>query len=300
MAFAESSTRSFDPITVGPEVTARPLDLILTIPVYNEASRLTKCVGTLDAAVRDWGFRTTLIVAEDGSTDGTKELLGSLSTEYSDLVVLSDTERRGRGYALRRAWDHRSADVFAFADADLPAGTDAIRRTILAAANGADIVTSSRYVHGAVTRRPPLREWFSRSYNALVRNLFQDSVYDHQCGVKAFSRKAVSALLEFTREDSWFWDTEVFVVGRRRGLRVKELPVHWTETRYTRTSIPRLVSDVVLHGTGLMRLLVNLGRIPRAFDVGVSHVPESARARQGAEAPAPSVGHRLLREPVGD
>jgi glycosyltransferase involved in cell wall biosynthesis len=258
-----------------------PIRLALTIPVYNEEERIASCVQTLDLATRNWGFDTTLIVAEDGSTDRTREVLQTLKTEFSRLVILSDQVRRGRGYALRRAWRDLDADVFAFTDADLPGGTEAILRTVLAAAHGADVATASRYAPGAITDRPVLRELVSRAYNGMVRQLFRENIYDHQCGIKAFGRESMPRIFDLTREDSWFWDTEALVVSARKGLKVAELPVHWTETRYNRTPIRRLFSDIFLHGSSLLRLFVNFGgsqaSIPRS-EIRASG-PHSVRKR---------------------
>ena len=120
--------------------------------------------------------------------------------------------------------------------------------------NGADVATGSRYCEGAQVRRPPLRQIVSRAYNRFVRMTFGESIRDHQCGLKAFTREAKTRLFAMSREDSWAWDTEVLVLAERSGMRVAEVPVEWSEYRWTRTPIRRLLSDVYLHGTSILRL----------------------------------------------
>ena len=57
------------------------------------------------------------------------------------------------------------------------------------------------------------------------------------------------------KSDSWFWDTEVVVLAKRLGFRILEIPVYWSERKGNRTPVSRLLKDVWLHGTGLLKLL---------------------------------------------
>ena len=56
------------------------------------------------------------------------------------------------------------------------------------------------------------------------------------------------------RSDSWFWDTEVIVIAKRMGFKIKEIPIDWEEKKGSRTPLKRLLRDVWLHGTGLLTL----------------------------------------------
>jgi len=239
--------------------TPRKIHLVLTVPIYNEEERVAECIRRLVPLTQTWNWSTTIVIAEDGSTDRTEQVLRSLQGEFPELIVVTDSVRRGRGLALRRTWANMEADIFAFTDADLPAGTGAVRDTIRAVTEGAQVATASRYAPGAVTMRPPLRSFVSRRYNQLVRVLFADNIQDHQCGIKAFSSTAVKLILAESTEDSWFWDTEALVIANRYRLSIREIPVAWTEIKYFRTSIRRLVSDIKLHGIGLIRLFIRSG-----------------------------------------
>jgi hypothetical protein len=146
------------------------------------------------------------------------------------------------------------ADLYVFMDTDLAADLSTLPVLIEKVQGGYDVVTGSRYCEGARVSRPPLRMLTSLVYNWLVNQTFRDNIRDHQCGFKAFSRRAVRGLLPKTRETTWFWDTEVLVLALRLGYMVAEVPVTWTETKLRRTPIWRSVSDIVLHGRGLLRL----------------------------------------------
>ena len=230
-------------------------DLLVTVPVYNEQSRLAQTVESLWLSLERSGLDYRLSISEDGSTDGTPSLVRRLGAKYPQLLTSHEDERRGRGYALRHLWELVPAEIYAFTDADLPAGPGALTQVIQAVRDGADVATASRYCPGARVSRPPLRSHVSRAYNWFVRTKFKDGIYDHQCGIKAFSRRAMELIVRESREDSWFWDTEVIVLAHRQGLKVVEIPVDWKERKHSRTSFGRLASDLRVHGLGLLRLM---------------------------------------------
>lgn len=231
-----------------------PAKVLFTLPVYNEADRLETAIAQATEALARAGLDVTLAVAEDGSTDGTKDLLKRLCDRFPRLLVRTESGKLGRGRALRQLWSEISAEVYCFADADLAMGVAPIVDSIQAVLGGAEIVVGSRYAKGAKVRRPPLRDAISQLYNSIVRFGFQDGIMDHQCGLKCFRGDVLRRILPLTTESSWFWDTEILVVARALGVSVTELPVRWEERKAHRTEIRRLSSDIMLHGQGLVRL----------------------------------------------
>ncbi|EQD53651.1 glycosyl transferase family 2, partial [mine drainage metagenome] len=154
----------------------------------------------------------------------------------------------------RNHWKDLSYDIYAFCDADLATGPDSVISAVRLVQAGYGLVIGSRYVDGAVVRRPPARKFVSRLYNRLLRLIFQDEVYDHQCGLKAFSSGALAAVLPASTEDSWFWDTEVILIAKKLAIKTIEMPVYWREAKAQRTHLKRLLKDIFLHGTGILRL----------------------------------------------
>jgi glycosyltransferase involved in cell wall biosynthesis len=229
--------------------------ILVTIPVHNEEHMLAKSVLRLSESLFANGVDFRLSIAEDGSTDRTLEVIEELERKVPGLIVQSIRHKVGRGRALRMLWSkHDAFDIYAFVDADLATTPESLLKVIEICSSGVDVVTGSRYVHGATVRRPPGRRFASEMYNALVRKMFNEQVQDHQCGLKAFRRAALLKLLPLSQEDSWAWDTEVMVLATRVGLTIREVPVDWTENRGKRTPWLRLVSDVRLHASALLRL----------------------------------------------
>lgn len=195
-----------------------------------------------------------LAVVEDGSIDGSKKILQALKSTRPDLVVSSSPVRLGRGAALRGLWSLYPADVYCYVDADLPAGTDSVSEVVRRVASGADIAVGSRYCLGAHVRRPPVVKLASRTYNQFTRWTFNDGIWDHQCGLKAFSRQAFTYLNRIVTDGGWFWDTEMLVLGLTLGFQVEEVPLKWRENRYRKTDFRRLASEVPYFLRNLVRL----------------------------------------------
>lgn len=236
------------------ESTRSRFRVLVTVPVYNEVSILEKSMCTLRKALDASGLDYVLSIFEDGSTDGTKEVLRRIESNDPHILIRSSADKHGRGWALRTQWPDLPFDAFAFCDADLAAGPEALLNAILKVEKGFDLVIGSRYADGARVRRPPARKLVSLAYNLILRMIFRDGIDDHQCGLKAFSRRAVDHVVIASKEDSWFWDTEVIVIAQKLKLLIAIIPVDWTERKSNRTHLLRLLSDLYIHGSGILRL----------------------------------------------
>lgn len=229
--------------------------VVITLPVYKDARFLESSVNLIESVTPSVVRKFTLVIVEDDS-DSSK-IVNKLMEKYSNIVYFQHDKRQGRGRSLREAWKKVRGDVYLFMDVDL--STDLMKldayKNLIENVGYFDLVTGSRYVQGSVTERPWLRLFVSLVYNWLVRLLFQTGVHDHQCGFKSFSRGLVERLSEEARSDSWFWDTEVIVLAKKLGLRIREVPIYWVEKKGSRTPVMRLIKDVWLHGTGLLKLL---------------------------------------------
>jgi len=229
--------------------------VVVTLPVYKDTKFLGSTSVMLEEATRGIEENFTLLIAEDGSNSSAT--VDELKWKYSNIIYIQHDERLGRGKALREAWKTVQGNMYVYVDVDL--ATDLAKnnayRNLIQLQNQFDLVTGSRYMPGSTTNRPRLRRDASVAYNWLVRFLFQTGIHDHQCGFKSFSRRLVDLLAVEARSDSWFWDTEVIVIAKRMGFRVKEVPIDWQEKKGQRTPLKRLLRDVWLHGTGLLTLL---------------------------------------------
>jgi glycosyltransferase involved in cell wall biosynthesis len=195
-----------------------------------------------------------VVIAEDGSTDGTDIVAESLESMHSKVIHFHSAKKLGRGLALKRAWNKLDGDIYVFVDCDLATDMKYFPKLISAIREGNDLATGSRYIKGAKVNRPFLRDVTSRVYNKIVRMIYKDNVYDHQIGFKAFSRRLIKDEMDNCKSDDWFWDTEIIIRSIHDKYKYVEFPVEWEEKKGRRTSMKRLLSDVVIHGLGIIRL----------------------------------------------
>jgi glycosyltransferase involved in cell wall biosynthesis len=228
--------------------------IVVTVPAHNETRNLQKCVETLVQQLPSLNEEYRIVIAEDGSTDGTDVLAQKLTEMYPYVIHFHYPDKLGRGLALKRAWSKVDGDIYAFIDADLATDMKYFPQLINLIREGNDLATGSRYMKGATVDRPALRDFTSRVYNMLIRLLYKDKIFDHQIGFKAFSRRLIKNEMDKCISDTWFWDTEIIVRSVHKNYKCAEFPVEWKETQTKKTPIKRLFSDIRIHGTGILKL----------------------------------------------
>ena len=226
----------------------------VVIPVLNEERALPACLetlrGFLSSELRPHRWR--IVVADNGSTDGTLRIAQAHAADHPDEVAYVHLDVRGRGRALRRAWLESTADVVSYMDVDLSTGLEAFPPLVGAIVDERyDVAIGSRLAEGARTTRSLKREAISRVYNGVIRLSLGTHFTDAQCGFKALSRAAAQVLVPAVENNHWFFDTELLVIAERRGFRIKEVPVEWTEDPDTRVKV---VATALEDLRGLARL----------------------------------------------
>jgi glycosyltransferase involved in cell wall biosynthesis len=230
----------------------------VVIPVFNEERRLADNFPRLHAFLAaQRGFGWKIIIANNGSNDGTQSLAERLSRSYSNVNV-SWIAEKGRGGSVKRCWFSSQADVLVYMDVDLATDLEALPTLVQTVASGAaDLAIGSRLLKESQTCRSWRREIISRVYIRLVRLLCDINLTDPQCGFKAISRLAAQSLLPRVKDTAWFFDTELLIRAVADGWQVAELPVKWTENRDSRVSIlPTAWGDFI----GLCRLRSEINR----------------------------------------
>ncbi|GAB3864522.1 hypothetical protein GCM10027610_113010 [Dactylosporangium cerinum] len=226
--------------------------LDVVVPVYNEERDLDTCVRRLHAhltATFPYPFRIT--VADNASTDGTLAVAAGLARDLTGVEVLHLTEK-GRGRALRAAWDASDAPVLAYMDVDLSTDLNALLPLVAPLLSGhSDVSIGTRLARGSRVVRGAKRQFISRSYNLLLRGTLQVGFSDAQCGFKAIRKDVAEQLLPLVEDTGWFFDTELLVLAQRAGLRIHEVPVDWVDDPDSRVDI---VSTAVADLRGIARL----------------------------------------------
>jgi glycosyltransferase involved in cell wall biosynthesis len=248
--------RALHPSVVGSTTTVL---LNVTVPVLNEAAWLVPNIRQLASFLaRLPGISSEMLIADNGSTDATLCLAHSLARELPNVRVLR-LEERGRGRALKAAWQSSLADILSYMDVDLSTDLNVIPTMLDSLLSGqCDLAIASRLLNPESTSRSLKRELISRVYAATVRALFAARFSDPQCGFKFMRREAFESLLPLVRDDAWFFDTELLVLAERTGWRISDFPAAWVERKETRVKLlPTILGDL----RGLISLRRRLRRM---------------------------------------
>ena len=209
----------------------------VVLPAYNEADYLEPAVTKISQALKDYGHPYGIIIAEDGSTDGTDKKAAQLAQSVPFVRHIHREKRLGRGTALNNAFGQSSGEVLVYMDLDLATDLRYLAPLVDAiAVEGYDFSTGSRMLRESKAERTLKRSISSKTYNFLVRAMLGSKLRDHQCGFKAFKREPLLALLGEVDATHWFWDTEILVRAHIHGYRIKEIAVEWKSGRGTKVN----------------------------------------------------------------
>jgi dolichyl-phosphate beta-glucosyltransferase len=207
-----------------------PPQLSVVVPAYNERARiqatLSRIVAYLDET-RPGDYE--VIVVDDGSDDGTADLVADLAPNNARLRVLRYTPNRGKGHAVRYGMLRAQGRFLLFCDADLATPIEEVETLFARLDQAHAIAIGSRDTPGAnLTRRQsPVREMGGKLFNRCVQALAVPGIRDTQCGFKLFTREAACDVLSHCRVDNFSFDVEILYLARQRGHGIAEVPVRW-------------------------------------------------------------------------
>jgi len=190
---------------------------LTALPVFNEVRHVTS---VLDEVVK---YATDVLVVDDGSTDGTRELLA----QRDDIDVVLHEQNQGYGAALHTAFEYaivRRYDVIVTIDCD---GQHEPQRIAQLAydCSQAEILSGSRYLdlQQSTDHVPTDRRQINQTITAELNELLGIKITDAFCGFKAYCTKAL-AKLNLT-ETGYAMPLELWVQAAKHGLRIREMPV---------------------------------------------------------------------------
>jgi len=223
----------------------------VVIPVHNEAAYLPAAIDRLFAELATVDADIEVLIAENGSTDGSADIVRTLAANHHGLSVL-ELPTPDYGAAMRTGFLATSGDWVVNFDIDYFSGgflADAITH------DEADVVLASKRAKGSDDRRPPLRRLATWGFNLLLRTLLSSRVSDTH-GMKALRREVVTAIAPQVVSTQDLFDTELVVRAARTGYRVVEVPVTVVEQRESKTRLLRRVPRTL---RGLWRIRRLLG-----------------------------------------
>jgi dolichyl-phosphate beta-glucosyltransferase len=247
-------------------LTSRAIELSVIVPAFNEARRvgsfLTDAMQYLDATMPDvW----ELIVVDDGSADGTAEVINRLAENQSRLRLLRHPANMGKGAAVRTGVAASGGRLVLFADADGATPMVEERRLRRVIDAGADVAIGSRQARQMIGAPAGLAEaddpvvrtvhWhrflIGRTFAFLVNRALGLRYLDTQCGFKMFRRNIATVLFSQLTQLRYIFDAELLYLADRRGVHVVEVPVNWHDVAGSKV---RLMRDSAVMFAGMWKI----------------------------------------------
>jgi len=227
-------------------------EISVIVPAWNEAQCIEKNILALEEFLSRNFSSHEIIISEDGSTDGTDEIVRNLSAKNVNIIDLHSDKRLGKGKAINNAFFSSSGKKIFLIDADFPTGLGNILK-MTRLLDSYDIVLGSRLEREGRAERPILRTFLSVSYNSLVRLFFRTGIKDHQCGVKAARRGVLEDIIPSMISRGFSWDTELIARAKKRNCRMAEVPIVWKDRRHSRSKIS-VAREINRMGMGILRI----------------------------------------------
>jgi glycosyltransferase involved in cell wall biosynthesis len=222
-----------------------PVVLSLIIACLNEERHLRNNVEQIRETLELCPWSSELIFIDDGSSDGTREIISALVEGEPEWRQTFHDSNVGRGGTVAEGIRMARGEVAGFIDIDLelhcryiPAMVQAVLK------NGYDVATARRIYKLDFTPAGIVRAVLSVGYRMAAKTILGSPFEDTETGFKFFRRRAILPVLERCRDEGWFWDTEIMLEAEREGLKVIEIPALF-QRQSAKTSSLRVFSDTI-------------------------------------------------------
>lgn len=188
----------------------------VVIPLYNEHESLEELYGRISASLAPMQEDYEIVFVDDGSTDGSFEVLSRLRNQDSRVKVIRFLANSGKAAALQAGFDAVDGDAVITMDADLQDDPAEIPALIAALEGGLDLVSGWKK-----DRRDPLSKTApSKFFNMVIRYFSRLKLHDFNCGLKAYRREVVQSFRVYGELHRY-----IPVLAKFNGFRVGEIPV---------------------------------------------------------------------------
>jgi dolichyl-phosphate beta-glucosyltransferase len=218
---------------VTPTEPRKIVSLSVIIPAYNEAGRLAPYLQSIVSYLNGRGLSFEILVVDDGSSDRTAALVEGAGRQHRSIRLIRLPRNHGKGAAVRAGMQAAQGALQLFADADGATPIQELERLEAAITNGADLAIGSRTLASRDSRYQVKarlhRTLLGNLFNRIVRYLGVRHVHDTQCGFKLFRQAVAQYLFSVARINGYGFDLELLYVAQRRGYRIAEVPINWTD-----------------------------------------------------------------------
>lgn len=207
------------------------MKLSIIIPVYNEKNTVFKVLERVESVALP-GIGKEIILIDDGSTDGTREVLKSLPDNKYKVILKEKNE--GKGSAVKLGFQLAAGDILIIQDADLEYNPEDYPSMIQAIVEKkADVVFGSRFIGDKPHRVLYFGHYLGNRFLTTLSNIFTNlNLSDMEAGYKAFSRKAIDLIKDRITARRFSIEPELASLVSKNNLRVYEAGIYYDGRTY--------------------------------------------------------------------
>jgi len=237
-------------------MNANNIFISIVIPVYNEEKRVQSFLFSVIEYLRGRDFSYEVIIADDGSIDGTIAITEALlKARLPDKYrILRLPQNKGKGAAIKSGMLEAAGEHICFLDADGSTSIQELDNFIPRFDPDHDLYIATR----TIKHKAPLkRKFFGYGYIYLANLLLGLRVADITCGFKCYTRKSARTIFPLQTINNWSFDAEDIFIARKFGYNIKQIPVKW---QHVGESKVKVFKNVVICAFDLLRIRIHDSR----------------------------------------
>lgn len=221
--------------------------LSVVFPAYNEADKIEKNLSAVISFFNQKDFPYEVVVVEDGSKDRTLAILQTMVKKSPQLRVLPNEKNMGKGTSVKKGILAAQGKFILFSDVDLATPIKEFDKFLPHLKQGFDIVIGSRRLPNSNVRRQQkfTRRFFGNCFYFLVHHFVLPDIADTNCGFKAYRREAAQEIFKKQKLARWGFDTELLFIARKKGFKIKEVPVSWYDADTSTVKVKRVIFETL-------------------------------------------------------
>ena len=202
------------------------MKISIIMPAYNEAGFITTSIRETVDAFKTFNVDFEIIVVDDGSTDATFQNAKKLAENFNNITVVQNHKNIGKGYALKKGFEHASGDLVVFLDADIDIHPVQMQTFFdIMELDNADIVIGSKRHPNSKLDYPLKRRIVSSVYFLLIKILFGLPIHDTQTGLKLFKYEVLKEVFPRILVKRFAYDLEILFCAHLLNYKIAEAPV---------------------------------------------------------------------------
>ncbi len=203
------------------------------IPAYNEEKRLPNTLKKIDQFLKNKNYKYEILVVDDGSSDNTVKVTEKL--KIKNLKIIKNLKNKWKWYSVKNWVLNSSWEYILFTDADNSTPIEELDK-LEKYTNKYDIIIGSRYCENAEVKitQPKLRQRIWRLSNIIIRYFLIDWIIDTQCWFKLFKHNVAKKIFPLQKINGWWFDMEILLAGKSMWFKIKEVPVSWYNSEFSR------------------------------------------------------------------